>query len=280
MDFKNSPVVVKGSLPGKRLVILAGVHGDEPCGVQALEKIISNLKIIRGQVTFILGNPNAVKENKRFIDVNLNRMFRSDTELSTKDKNSYEYKRSRELMPFLEEADAMLDIHSSGTPNSVPFIICEPQSFSLAEKLPVDIISYGWDEHEPGGTDYFVNKSGGLGLCIECGYHLDPKSHLRAEAAVYDFLSAMEAIEEKVRRQSDFRMKKYLEVYYLYKTDTGFIPARDFSDFDTVSENELIGNDGSKEVRVPEVSMVLFVRERKNSNEEAFLLVRESLLKK
>ncbi len=70
------------SVPGPTVVLLAGVHGDEPCGLQAFGRIIPQLKIIRGRVIFELGNVQAIKRGERECDTNLNRMFRSDELLS------------------------------------------------------------------------------------------------------------------------------------------------------------------------------------------------------
>ena len=83
-----------GEKEGPTSIILAGVHGDEKCGVEAFKKLLPNLQIEKGRVWFGYGNPRAIEENKRFTEANLNRMFKGDEELSKKDKNSYEYKKT------------------------------------------------------------------------------------------------------------------------------------------------------------------------------------------
>jgi len=65
----------KGGKTGKTTLILAGVHGNEKCGIIAFDKIIKNIKIESGKVYFIYSNLKAIKQNKRYIEKNLNRCF-------------------------------------------------------------------------------------------------------------------------------------------------------------------------------------------------------------
>src|SRR3990172_7593766 len=118
-------VRVTGKKDGPTSIILAGVHGDEKCGVEALEAVLPTLKIEKGEVFIGYGNPEGIKKNQRYIEVNLNRMFKKDDALSEGDKTSYEYKRAQFLKNYLNQSDALLDIHASRTPTSKAFVICE-----------------------------------------------------------------------------------------------------------------------------------------------------------
>ena len=132
----NIKVITKiGKETGKNTVILAGVHGDESYGVRMLEKLIPKLNITKGKVTFIYANLEAIKQNKRFIEYNLNRCFLKNQPKEIED--SLEGKTAKEIMPYLEEADFALDLHASGTPNSTPFIICQPQTFEFTKILSI-----------------------------------------------------------------------------------------------------------------------------------------------
>lgn len=267
--------VLKGSNPGKNLVIMAGVHGNEICGIRALEELVPQLVITSGIVTFLLGNIEAIRTGTRQVEQNLNRMFRPDVDINSEEKSSYEYRRSRELMPILSQADALLDIHSSRSKEASPFAICEPHSFFIAEKLPVPIVSYGWDKLEPGGTDYFVNKCGGYGICVECGYHIDPASVERAKQSVMTFLALMGATRDLTYVISQQKKQRRIRVYGIYHTIRNFRPARNFVDFGPVQQGELIGVDGDEEVRAEDNCLVIFVEQCDGSGEEAFLIAQE-----
>ena len=54
------PFIIEGSNPGPTSVILAGIHGNEPCGIIAFERILPSLKINSGKVIFEIGNPLAI----------------------------------------------------------------------------------------------------------------------------------------------------------------------------------------------------------------------------
>ena len=269
--MEGSFLTLSGVNPGKRVVILAGIHGNETCGVEAFGKM-SSLKIDSGRVDFIIGNPRAVAQKVRFAEVNLNRMFRSDESLTESERASYEYRRSRELIPILTEADAVLDIHSSGTPGSPAFVICEPHSFEIVQRLPFSTICYNWDAHQPGGTDYFMNQRGRPGICIECGYHEDARSIDRAVQSIIAFLTSLNMKPSGVAiSTTEIHQQQRIAMRQQYKTITDFRPARSFHDFEKITAGELLGRDGAATVCAQEDGVIIFVRERKNPNEEAFL---------
>lgn len=262
-------VCLTGQEAGPKSIILAGVHGDETCGIEAFKKTLPDLKIERGQVLFAYGNPRAIEANKRFTEANLNRMFKNDNLLSEVEKTSYEYKRAQVLKSYLEQADALLDIHASFTPNSRPFIICEANAGGIIEYLPVDLIVSGFDEVEPGGTDYYMNSVGKIGICLECGYLGDPQATHIAEEGVFAFLKAQGHISGSVAQKE----QSYIRVYKLYMTtNADFTLERSFADFERISEGQIIGTDGTNEVRAERESVILFARNRNKVGEEAFLL--------
>ena len=101
--------------PGPKIVIIGGVHGNEPVGVEAIIEIqdqIQNLK--NGEITFILGNPLAYLEDVRFISSNLNRCFVKDY------PKDYEGFRAKEITDFLRKykPDYLLDLHSVSIGNT------------------------------------------------------------------------------------------------------------------------------------------------------------------
>ena len=261
--------------PGKTVAIACGVHGNEKCGTEALGRLLPRLKLAAGKLFIIYGNPRAIEKNTRQIDMNLNRAFKPAEELTAKEKESYERKRAEELMPYLDQSEALLDIHSSAGKKSAPFIICEPHSFQIAKQLDFPVISSGWDVLEPGGTDYYMNKQGKSGICAECGHHDDLKAVDLAEQTISKFLSLM-GITESISANGK-KPQRVVEVYQIYKTKNNFIPTRDFTDFEQLKEGELIGIDGKSKITAPAQNCIVFCRQRSQPNEEAFLLGRESL---
>ncbi|OGZ58888.1 MAG: hypothetical protein A3F94_03150 [Candidatus Spechtbacteria bacterium RIFCSPLOWO2_12_FULL_38_22] len=262
-------IKITGKWSGPTSIILAGVHGDEKCGVKALEKIIPNLKIEKGRVFIGYGNPQAIEKTQRFTEVNLNRIFKKDNLLSKSDKKSYEYKRARFLKKYLNQSDALLDIHASHTPMSKPFVICETNAKGIVEYLPVERVVSGFDQIEPGGTDYYMNSIGKIGICIECGFLGDPQSEQIAEESIYAFLKARGHLTNDLIPQE----QSYIRMFDLYKTKTNkFILAKLFDDFEGISKGQVIGVDGNQEVKTKKTAVILFARNREKVGEEAFLL--------
>jgi len=266
-----------GKNPGNTVVVMGGVHGDEICGVEAVEKAMS-LEIENGKVYFILANLKAMELGVRQTDVNMNRVFRPFEELSEKEKQSYERSRAEAIMPFLNESVALLDVHSSMSKESIPFIICEPHSFEIAKKLPFPIRSHGWDYIERGGTDYFVNNNPhkGNGICVECGYHQDPEAPKRAYDSIVTFLKIMDIISGKEELR-ETKNQREIHASYIYRTKQNFVLDREFADFEPVMKGKFLGYDGQTTVFAPFNGVIIFARNCKDPNKEAFIMGKEKV---
>ena len=136
LSITNPVIELDSNMPGKNLVIMAAVHGNEPCGFLAINQVFPSLEIRRGKVTFVLANLKAFEQDVRFTEFNLNRCFKDQPEYSEVELNSYEYKRGLELKVLLDKADILLDIHSSCITESEPFVICERNANGITKFLP------------------------------------------------------------------------------------------------------------------------------------------------
>jgi predicted deacylase len=260
---------ITGIEPGPTSMILVGTHGDEQCGVRALEKILPTFQIQRGTVMFGFGNPRAITFGVRRTDADLNRMFQDEDNYSDEERASYEYLRALELKPFLNRAEVLLDVHASTVPDSRAFVICESNAQEIAKCLPVKTVVSGFDEVEPGGTDYYMNRMGKIGICIECGYTGDSRSVEIAEEGIYAFLTVRGHISGDVESREQLSIKMF-EKYYT-QSDY-FVLAKSFDNFEFVEAGQLIGLDGVTEIRAPRRCVILFARNRQRAGDEAFLL--------
>ena len=259
----------EGNEPGPTSVILGGVHGNEICGVEAVEQTIQDVALQAGRLIIGIANPKAIELNVRQVEANLNRMFADPAHLSETDLRSYEFDRAQEIRPLLDSASALLDIHASFTPGARPFAICEPNALGVADRLPVDLLVSGFDEVEPGGTDYYMNSIGAVGICVECGYLGDKNTTEVALDSIRSFLVTRGHIEG---RQHPVTAQEYIRMTSLYRTITDFTLAKPFGDFEELSDGQLIGTDGELEVRSEGENVIVFARDRPAAEEEAFLL--------
>jgi len=271
----NIKVIEKiGKNPGKKILILAGVHGDEVCGIKAFNSLIQKLNIISGKVIFIYANLEAIKQDKRCIEYNLNRCFLKEQPPEIKD--TLEGKTAKEIIPYLEWADIMLDLHASFTDGSSPFVICDEKQTSNASIFNSDTVTYNWDKFEPGSTDYFMNLQNKPGFCFECGYSKSKKSQEIAEKAIINFLVFTENIDGKLNRTSN---QRYIKINGIYKNKSDYFKkARYFKDFEKLKERALIGIDGDEKIYANKDTILLFVTDTSKSGEECFLTAEETLL--
>ncbi len=70
---------ISGKEAGPTLVLFGGMHGNEPSGVEALERVFKKFKAtnqdLNGAVFGIKGNLPALLEKKRFLEHDLNRIW-------------------------------------------------------------------------------------------------------------------------------------------------------------------------------------------------------------
>ena len=99
--------------PGPTFTVLGAVHGNEPCGAAAINRLVADVDsgavaLRQGTLQLVpVCNPRAYARNVRFVERNLNRS------LYPKDKPvHYEDHIDPILCDALDRSDAVLDLHS------------------------------------------------------------------------------------------------------------------------------------------------------------------------
>jgi len=264
----------KATSAGPKSVVFAGVHGNETGGISAVKELLKNFTIDFGSVVFVFGNPEAIKSKVRFTEFNLNRAFKNEDQYSDEVKNTYEYKRAQVLKKYLQDSDVLLDIHSSSNSKSEPFVICERNAKEIINYFPKEFkkIVHGFDDIEPGGTDWYMNSLGKIGICIECGFHENPRAITLAKETIMDFLIARGHFKNK-DSQVSANYRCYVQMINLYNTKSdSFVIAKNFADFEELKKGDIIGVDGGTDVVADKNCIILFPQSKKKTGEEAFLL--------
>jgi len=117
-----------------KVFIVGGTHGNEQIGAY----LVGNLskELIPHQYSFpvetIIANPKAIRRRERYIDADLNRLFKI-SELENLEKSTYEHERARVLNliigPKGENNNFLIDLHTTNsnmgitimTPQRTPF---------------------------------------------------------------------------------------------------------------------------------------------------------------
>lgn len=216
--------VFHGQKPGSTLLVLGGVHGDEPAGSIAINQVIGELH--GGEVAIEAGtlmlvpdcSPLAKKLGKRFVDRDLNRNLQR-----RKNCQHYEDVVGNRLLDVFTRADILLDIHTHGHGEG-QFLFLGPENnsgpiepfdksdseYQFAASLNFETCIFGWltaysnfveaqktliendlaDIANPASLDLGIGtleafrSLGGFGVTIECGSHLAQSSSSVAYAAI------------------------------------------------------------------------------------------------
>src|SRR5690606_29432633 len=93
-----------GGKKGSLLFVTCGIHGNEPGGIIALEKVFKELEqtkpMMEGTILGVAGNIAALNKNQRYIDEDLNRTWTKEN-IEKKKKGSHEQKEMYEIIEVL-----------------------------------------------------------------------------------------------------------------------------------------------------------------------------------
>jgi predicted deacylase len=204
--------------PGPVLLCIGGVHGNEPAGLIAGQRVVEKLftanaegkEALRGRVLVVAGNLAALHTGdptRRYFASDLNRMFDAatidDARRAPAADRTPEQVELLELLALLESVgrgappgSAVLDLHtvSSASPafafteDSLP-----ARRMGLALGLPLVV---GLEEELSGlMVDYVSAALGLVSLVVEAGTHDDPGSVEVHEAAIWVTMQTRGMIE-------------------------------------------------------------------------------------
>ena len=198
--------VVDSGKPGPNVMIQALTHGNEFCGAIALDFLFKNeIKPIKGKLTLAFANVAAFArfdfddpDRSRYIDEDYNRVWGDDALFGSRD--SAELRRARQLQPFVDAADYLLDLHSMHEPCR-PIMVCakSEKSAAFARRVgtPADLLI---DTGHPAGLRMIERgafddpASPKTAVLIECGQHWEKSAADVAVDTLFRFLAATGAV--------------------------------------------------------------------------------------
>jgi len=152
--------------PWPSVVVMAWVHWNEKSWILALQRILDEwISLLYWKLTIIFANLYAIEQNRRFVDLNMNRCFWR--ELS----NSKEEVRVQELLPCLQQADILLDLHNTVGDSASPFLITNSYWYNTI--FQVDYVLQWIDHVQVWWSDWYMESIWKVGLCLECGSVVD-----------------------------------------------------------------------------------------------------------
>lgn len=166
---------------GPLLFITAGIHGNEPSGYKALEKVFKILHndrpAIKGKVVGLAGNIKALQKGVRFIDEDLNRTW-TEENIASQEIDSHEKREMFAIIKaFKKYRDKnmtktyFLDCHTTSA-DSEPYISVQDvnDNDKWAHFFPTYIIR-GFSDIVQGCIDHYESDCGFTGFVFEGGQH-------------------------------------------------------------------------------------------------------------
>jgi len=296
--------------PGPRLIVLGGVHGDETCGTQGIERVLAELdsgahQLSRGQLTLLpVANPLARQRMQREGERNLNRSFKPGSAPA-----DYESRITNLLCPLLAAHDVLLDLHSFQSAGDAFAMIgprdntgtLEPfarafEEGQLALQLGTSRIVEGWLDIYAGGiaqrgqsvteeamafgwgTNEYMRSKGGYGVTLECGQHKDPNAidvAYRAIHAALRHLGMTATPAPSPETVSSPQLLRLMSVTDRHAEADHFV--REWATFDRVWRGEPVGlrADGAP-VPAPGDGFIIFPNARAQVGTEWFYFAVES----
>jgi predicted deacylase len=290
-----------GAGPGPVLVALGGIHGNEPAGLHAAERVLARIAreelALRGTFVAMAGNRAALANGRRFLERDLNRGW-SDEALAAlaaaPPPGDGEDREQHELHAAIAAAFAgaaagerhFVDLHTTSAPG-VPFAVADgtpdAQAFALAFPLPV---FFGLIGQLSGALMPYLVRQGVTAVSIEGGQNDAASSVEHHEAVLWIALVAAgllrrEALPDYAAFVARLTaagqgLPHAIEVYHRH----GIVPADEFrmapgfANLQPITRGTLLARDRRGEIRAPD-DCLLVMPLYQGQGDDGFFLGRE-----
>ena len=282
-----------------RLVVFAGVHGNEPSGVLALQRVFEQLRShqipLSGQLVGVLGNIKALRQEVRYVNEDLNRLFLPSRIEQAKEDPDAQTFETLELLSICDLVDSLeartedelffVDCHTTSSA-SIPFISLNEgflSSLQLARQIPVATV-IGAEKEIVGCLAEWLNKRGWTGFTYEAGQHQAAISVDNQEAMIWLALRHAGCINESQAQPYLDRARATLqqqgtqqEVYrllsaYHIRDDEAFRMEPGFRNLQLVRQGERLATSDGEPVVAPQDAYLLMPLYQPQGNFGFFLV--------
>ena len=168
------------------IAVVAGIHGDEPCGVRAIERLLAEAPAVERPVKLIVANEVALERGVRYVDEDLNRAFPGDP-----DADTHEGRLAAALAREIRDCTT-LSLHSTQS-YAGPFALVDTVDAvarSVCPYLPVSVLVETEAESDGRLIEYPHV------LEVECGLQGSEQAAENAVDLVYGFLAGTGALAD------------------------------------------------------------------------------------
>lgn len=289
---------IRGIAPGPTLIILGGIHGNEPAGVIAADRVLPRIQelqsVLRGEVLLLRGNTRALEQSVRYIDADLNRQWTADNVRKANSDGPCPEEMSErleqgELLTVLNKVVSratgnvyFLDLHTTSA-HGEPFATVGDtlRNRRFAMTFPVTIV-LGLEEQIEGTLLEYLNNLGAITMGMEAGQHEAITSIDNHEAVILNAMAATgnlrcEDLPELARYQ--WRLKgasgglRVVEVRHRHSIvpEDHFKMEPGFKNFQSVRRGQVLARDRTGEIKARETGLILLPLYQALGNDGFFL---------
>ena len=267
--------------PGPHILINAITHGNELCGAITLDFLLRHdVRPTRGKLSLGFANYMAYQNfdlaaptASRYVDEDFNRLWSSD--VLDGPRNSAELRRAREIRPFIDTVDFLLDIHSMQ--QSCPALtlsgpLAKGRALAAGTGFPAHVVSDTGHAAGKRMRDYAAfgdPASPKNALLVECGQHWEFDSAVVSLETTLRFLRHLGAIDPDFAaahlRATEPAPQQFIEV-----TEAVVVRSKSFSFVQPYKGLEIIpragdviGHDGDTPLLAPFDNCVLIMPSRR-----------------
>jgi succinylglutamate desuccinylase len=294
---------------GPLLIVIGGMHGNEPAGIHAVESLVQMLEQekeknpgfdFKGAFVGLRGNLQAIEQGKRFNERDLNRSWVNkkiiDIESQVYGDLIFEDKEIADLLAAIRAAierfDArevcVLDIHTttaSGGIFSIPN--GSEKSLKLAKSMHAPVVLGMLDGIKGTSLHYFNNQYWDLdmtSIVFEAGQHIEALSENRAISAMVSCLRELGCVHPTdVESHHDKILKQYAEglpevtrLLYAHSIgqDDDFVMQPGFLNFQAIDSGTLLARDSNGPIHADRSGLMLMPLYQAQG-EDGFFLIEE-----
>lgn len=292
---------VRGDYPGPTVIAVAGIHGNEPTGIDAIQDVIETLEPLKehihGRFVGLRGNITALESGVRFMEEDMNRLWTTSL-LDKIRRTPFEEQKTadriqiKELLCILDpimngdEDVVFIDLHTfSGTGGMFAITPKEERHMDLLSQLKIPLI-FGIEHNLIGTSMTYVDEAGHLGFAFESGTHGTKEAEINALAGLMILLVASKVISPKklptfgeyygylLEKVEDFPHKADFVYKHVIEAGDEFVMNPGFQNFDSVEKGDWLATDRQGKIEAQASGYLLMPLYQKQGN-DGFFIVRD-----
>jgi len=291
---------IEGESDGPLVIIVAGMHGNESAGVEAVAEVLDILEGtqsgFKGRLLCLRANINALEHDVRYVDEDMNRVWfpaileqiRKTPGEKLNSSERYEIKQLLKILDNLDQPDdfpaIFADIHTFSAEGWMfSLTSTELKQRKLLSNLHVPMV-FGVEETLHGTAFGYFQKQGFISFGLEGGQHENELTSYNTKASIMLLLQAAQCIDqEHIPELSEYQqdlgwhtrnLPAEAELVYQHIIEPGdnFEMRPGFKNFQPVKKGEWLANDREGKIRAQCDGYILMPLYQSQGNDGFFII--------